>query len=205
MNHLKTLLLLFCSLLFSACSAPMPGEDVGLTQEALTTCSITGDSGSALWPPATYITNVRIVPVLNGIKLGVTACDTVGTNCLETIHTFLNVHWAKVNLPNWSGSVAQPLRRVKVEAPGCQLDQPTRWCMTLYGDLAVGDHINLLQNATRFTSDKPIATGVIEAPVGYGITKITGYGSNVWQMRYANASGTGLAVKNWSFTAADCN
>ncbi len=211
MKKLTGFLLMVLMVLFVfACSAPMPGEDVGEVesvgethQAVVTPCSITGMTGSSTFN-TTVVTGVRIAPIGGGTKMIVTACKLADSTCTSSTHTFSDVHWTDVNGVVWAGSIDFPLRRIKTEAPGCQLSDPSKWCMTLRGDNDVGDHVNLLQNVNRFLSDRPITIDTIEAPVGGAVAQFYGTGWNSWRTKYTNAAGTGLDTKYWDFAMTDC-
>ena len=207
---MKKLLMFLMTLMFVACSAEMTGEDVGERQEAvITPCTINGITGSSTFG-VTVITKIQIVPPgpNNALQmLAVTACPTSGAACTTSTHTFADVHWEPAHTVNgtiWQGSLAYPLRRVKMSAPGCMLSSPTKYCMDMQGDYDFGDHINLLQNAERFLFDRPVNVADIEAPVGGAIVQFYGTGWNSWRMKYTNASQTGLSTKYWDFTTPGC-
>lgn len=205
---MKKLFLFLMTLMLVACSAPMPTEDVGEVQQALATCAITGDSGYNAFPAQTVITDVRQAApngVYGDTHMIVTACEIATGNCTATHHAFDTVHWSNVNGTAWTGSIEAPLRRVVVQEPGCQLNAPTKWCMSFYGDVWTGTHWNLLQNVNRFLSDKPIVAGSIEAPFGKGIARIVGFGGNTWQMRYPGTLPKSLTLKSWSFPSTSCD
>lgn len=203
---MKKLLMFLLTLMLVACSAPMPGEDVGEVQQAIEPCSINGMTGSSTFG-STVITGVKIAPNYFGTRLVVTACPTNGGACSSSTHEFADVHWTPAHTTNgtiWHGSLEYPLRRVKLSAPGCMLSSPDKWCMDLQGDNWVGDHVNLLQNGERFLFDRPVNVADIEAPVGGAIAQFYGTGWTSWRMKYTNSAGTGLATKYWEFTTPGC-
>ena len=213
MNRIKTLLMLCLAFLLACCSAPALGEDAGETdnvgqvQEALSTCAISGFTGSSTFG-VTVITEVRLAQNVGNNKLVVTACPVSGGSCTSSTHTFDNIAWSQAaNGDEWGGSVGFPLRRMVMRAPGCMLSSPDKWCMDLYGDLDFGDHVNLLQNGERFLFNRPVTLGAIEAPVGGAIVQFYGTGhepDNNWRAKYTNAAGTGLSTKYWAFTTPGC-
>lgn len=206
---MKKVLLFLMTMLLAACSAPMPGEDLGESQEPLAACTVNASIGSTEWPPVDYITGVHITAGAGGKKWTVTRCTTDTNTCLDLIVEFADVSWVDAHTlsPDFVADVNYPLRRMVTRAPGCMLSSPTKYCVDFQGDNFVGDHVNPLQNNARFLTDRPIDLVDLTAPAGYGFSRFSGTTSNPNTLvtYYANPTHTAMMRGDLVFTTPGCN
>lgn len=198
MKKLSIIVGVLCALTLSAwalASCPYPGGSAGGN----------GWNGGAT---QTYIKDVAI-SVFDSSLLIVTACDVGTTNCTASTINFGGKARFVRGGSDWHGSQAWPLRSVSF-AQNCT-SVPSEWCVTFAGDEDVGDHVNQLQNATRWSFNAayahPSAAAVAQAPFGHQIVKIAGMDSNPAQtlrFNYVNTTVTGIATKDIFFNPMTC-
>jgi len=186
---------------------------LAVTALAWATCPLpTGSSGGNGWNGGAtqgYFKDVSLNPVDHSSIIW-NWCDISTNVCTQSTTTFNSKVVLNPIAGNWHGSQAFPLRFVSFTNNICG---GGNWCMTLAGDVDMGDHINPLQNSVRWVFDStkalPITTDptYIEAPLGHWIVKVAGMGATIPQtlrFNYVNSTNTGIATRDVFFGPMSC-